>query len=268
MLRLNRCIACGTVVAILLGGALGFPRGVAGPPPCANCGSAAPFVDGAVANHCSHSPPCIDGCCIPNSQAYGFYPTQWRKWPVAQVAAAAPLGGQGISPPKLELPPPRDEIGGPPVLTPSTPPGLQETGPTPGLNPAPTPPAELKSEPSPSVIPALPSQGAPDLLPTPSPSATPQTTIPPALPSPLTEPSQRTEPPLSTEAPSAPGAPDRSLPLPSLLTPPETPEPSATPTATPDRSQTAPADKQGVIAQARWTPAQCSGPQSRKSIAR
>ena len=50
-----------------------------------------------------------DGVCYPNRQAYGFYQTQWRKWPGAEFAAA-----EKVEPPikaPETLPPPRKAPG-------------------------------------------------------------------------------------------------------------------------------------------------------------
>ena len=242
------------------------------PPPCANCGNHAALVDAAGYENgaCAHAPPCVDGCCIPNKQAYGFYPTQWRRWPVTQAQVAPPPGGGGVTPPKLDLPSPQDEITGPPVLTPTPAPGSQ--GPAPNLKSSdlkspsdgkPSSPSALLPEPS-AVLPGALPESTPFTLPGVSPtlpSETPNTTAPSVAPGPSST-TLPTETPAPSQFPTVPTTPpsepslEPSKTLPTPLTPPESTTP---PTTTPDRSQTTPLGKPSKVATATWTPA-CAGP--------
>jgi hypothetical protein len=73
---------------------------------CGDCGG------GSCQGRCHY---CVDGECTPNRATYGFYQTNWRKWPVAApVVPARPKPGsqpQGplLGPEDLDLPAAEDE---------------------------------------------------------------------------------------------------------------------------------------------------------------
>ena len=62
---------------------------------------------------------CVDGICTPRQHTYGYYQTNWRRWPVAPPAIPeSPLttGRMDVGNQDLELPEPADESSQDPEL--------------------------------------------------------------------------------------------------------------------------------------------------------
>ena len=82
---------------------------------------------------------CVDGQCIPKRETFGYYQTQWRRWPVAPPAVAAPLppSGDGL---QFDLPSSTDEDSQIPELRhrrerAGNLPGVEPPTPDDGMNP-------------------------------------------------------------------------------------------------------------------------------------
>ena len=164
-------------------------------------------------HHHGHHAGCRDGACVPycpvRPQQFGFYGTQWRRWPgsaVVQVSGTRDAGP--ISPPRSAVPGPNEESlnpqadqepaadagadagrGAAPTATP------REPLPEPALAPKPVaePTAPKVLEPAPEVRREPPPQPAPepktDAVPEPTaeskPVPRPESPLPPAEPKPL-----------------------------------------------------------------------------------
>jgi hypothetical protein len=117
--------------------------------------------------HSVVSPQCADGSCVPRRLTNGYYPTTWRRWPVEPPSRGKAGVREGISAPKVELPPPRLETYLPEGLLIAPPPdpggadGGFDPGPRESIPGAPPPgpaaprgespqgvPPELRSEPT------------------------------------------------------------------------------------------------------------------------
>ena len=177
----------------------------AGAMPCQACG---PACGGHGGRH-GHHAGCRDGHCVPycpvRPDRYGYYGTQWRRWPGQQIAQVS--NNQDASPAS----PPRSEV-----------PGADEES----MNP------RADDLPAPTTQPAAPlTPAAPDLLP--SRPAQPQPT--PDLRQP--DPAMQLEPEEPAAAPEAAPAPaPATVPEPAPTPTPEaapTPEPAAKPDAAP-----------------------------------
>jgi hypothetical protein len=161
--------------------------------------------------------------CVPQRVTYGYFPTQWRRWPIEHVEAVAPGEPETVPTPAAQpLPeaPPQDEIPqppsgpaekppeepsappfdtGPPTQPPAAPPG--------GEMPLPPPLEDEPFAPPPSESPLPPFEDAPPGLPpaeSPVPGATPE---PPADTKPseeLPEPPGQAPPPDLDAPPTMP----------------------------------------------------------------
>jgi hypothetical protein len=166
----------------------------AGAMTCTTCGPACGGHGGLHGHH--HG--CREGNCVPycpvRPDRYGFYGTQWRKWPGQQILqvsndqAAAPIAPprsevpdadeESMNPSAGDLPAPAPQAAAPltapaPDLLPSRP----ETAPTPdGFQPEP----QRQAEPAP-----VPERAVPE--PAPAPAVTPEPTPAPAQPRPEDE---------------------------------------------------------------------------------
>jgi hypothetical protein len=60
----------------------------------------------------AHRGYCVEGQCYPNPMYFGYYPTQWRRWPSAQPQSPTPADDQ-VAPPRQfpagDVPDPLDE---------------------------------------------------------------------------------------------------------------------------------------------------------------
>ena len=99
--------------------------------------------------HQGHHAGCRDGVCVPycpvRPQQFGFYGTQWRRWPGSDVVPVSGMRDAGpVAPPRSAVPGPNEESMNPEAG--------QETAANPGVDPgtAPAPlatPRELPPEP-------------------------------------------------------------------------------------------------------------------------
>jgi hypothetical protein len=68
----------------------------------------------------SNAQPCQDGRCAPNRKSWGYFPTQWTRWPNAvypdMIGPPAKRGGDQLPPSSIELPSPNNEAD---IQTPS-----------------------------------------------------------------------------------------------------------------------------------------------------
>jgi hypothetical protein len=173
------------------------PAGGAG---CHSCGPGG--CRQAHGKHHGHHAGCRDGVCVPycpvRPQQFGFYGTQWRRWPgsaVVQVSGTRDAGP--VSPPRSAVPGPNEESLNPqgdeePAAEPTAPRNLEpapemrreppaepQPAPEPKTEPTPEPKPEPKSEPlfpsaepkqlpaEPKPLPAEPSPPAPEAKPRP-----------------------------------------------------------------------------------------------------
>ncbi|MFM1903326.1 MAG: hypothetical protein RLZZ440_1226 [Planctomycetota bacterium] len=161
----------------------------AGAMPCTNCGPACGGHGGLHGHH--HG--CRDGQCVPycpvRPDRYGYYGTQWRKWPGQQVMqvsnnqAVAP-----VSPPRSEVPGADEESMNPnagdlPAPAPQA--AAPLTAPAPDLLP-PRP----ETEPAPAARQPEPAAPAPAPAPTPTETPTPPPAPPTVKPEPTPAPAQ------------------------------------------------------------------------------
>lgn len=141
---------------------------------CTSCGP-------ACGGHHGHHAGCRDGHCVPycpvRPDRYGFYGTQWRRWPGQQIVqvsndqAVAPA-----SPPRSEVPGADEELMAPPTgelpapseaaAGPLTAPDLLSP------RPAETQPMPEARQPEPA-MPVVPEPAAPAVAPTPAPEPAP-----------------------------------------------------------------------------------------------
>jgi len=74
--------------------------------------SSAVAVNTAVGQSHAHRGYCVEGQCYPNPMYFGYYPTQWRRWPSAQPQMPTPADDQ-VAPPRHfpagDVPDPLDE---------------------------------------------------------------------------------------------------------------------------------------------------------------
>jgi hypothetical protein len=173
------------------------PAGGAGCPSCGPGGCRQ-----AHGKHHGHHAGCRDGVCVPycpvRPQQFGFYGTQWRRWPgsaVVQVSGTRDAGP--VSPPRSAVPGPNEESLNPqgdeePAAEPTAPRNLEpapemrreppaepQPAPEPKTEPTAEPKPEPKSEPlfpsaepkqlpaEPKPLPAEPSPPAPEAKPRP-----------------------------------------------------------------------------------------------------
>ena len=145
--------------------------------------------------HQGHHAGCRDGVCVPycpvRPQQFGFYGTQWRRWPGSDVVPVSGMRDAGpVAPPRSAVPGPNEESMNPEAG--------QETAADPGVSPgaAPTPlatPRELPPEPlsrlQPTVEPPAPKVLEPEAEMQPEPPAKLQPEpVPDAKPVPVPEP--------------------------------------------------------------------------------
>lgn len=169
------------------------PAGAMG---CTNCGTACGG-QGRLHGHHGHHQGCRDGQCVPycpvRPDRYGFYGTQWRRWPGQQILQVS--NNQEATP----VAPPRSEV-----------PDADEESMNPQADdlPAPAPQAATPlTAPAPDLIPSQ-----PEARPTPTPRQPDRT--PPAAPEPAPEPAPAPAPqakPDSAPKPAQPRAQDENL---------------------------------------------------------
>jgi hypothetical protein len=97
----------------------------------------------------TNAQPCQDGKCAPKRETWGYYKTQWQRWPNAvypdMIGPPAKRGGDQIPPSSIELPSPANEAD---VQTPSATRGPTHVAPptggqpdsAPNMETTPTPP--------------------------------------------------------------------------------------------------------------------------------
>jgi hypothetical protein len=177
----------------------------AGAMPCTRCGPACGGHGGGLHGH--HA-GCREGNCVPycpvRPDRYGYYGTQWRRWPGQQVMQVSnDQAATPVKPPRSEVPGPNEESMGPqaddlpapapeaaaPLTAPAPdllPPRPAETQPMPAARqPEPQQPAVPEQTPQPAPAPAPAPDPAPE--PAPEPAVKPAPTPTPAEPRPEDE---------------------------------------------------------------------------------
>lgn len=188
----------------------------AGGTACPSCGPGG--CRQAHGKHHGHHAGCRDGVCAPycpvRPQQFGFYGTQWRRWPggaVVQVSATRDAGP--ISPPRSAVPGPNEESLNPqadqePAANPD---GDAGNAPAPAATPReplPEPPVRPQPPSEPTASPDL--EPAPEMRrqpqPEPQPEPAPDSPLAPAEPKPL--PAEPPAPfPEAKPVPAEPSAP-------------------------------------------------------------
>lgn len=161
--------------------------------------------------HHGHQAGCRDGVCVPycpvRPQQFGFYGTQWRRWPGSEVVQISGTRDAGpVSPPRSAVPGPNEESlnpeaeqepaadagaedgrGAAPAATPREPLPEPAVPPKPAapkaLDPTPETRREPPAEPTPDPEPE--SASKPYLAPEPAAAPKPESQLPPAEPKPL-----------------------------------------------------------------------------------
>jgi hypothetical protein len=247
------CAACWLAAAPVVGLA-------ADKPPAARSRVSDPAVRPAGGGHCAscgpggcrqphgkhhgHHTGCRDGVCVPycpvRPQQFGFYGTQWRRWPGSEVVQVAGTRDAGpVSPPRSAVPGPSEESlnpeaeqepaadagaeagrGAAPAASPREP--LPEPAVPP--NPATEPTAPKVLDPVPEMRREPPAEPMPDLKPDPKPDPASE---PNSVPQPNLVPDTNLVPePAAAPKPESPLPPAEPKPLP---TEPSTPVPEAKP---------------------------------------
>lgn len=165
------------------------PAGGAG---CQSCGPGG--CRQAHGKHHGHHAGCRDGVCVPycpvRPQQFGFYGTQWRRWPGSDVVQVSTTRGAGPdSPPRSAVPGPNEESLNPqadqePAANPDADAGSVPAPAATAREPLPEPPARPKPpaepvlppvvEPAPEMRRESPAEPQPEPTPEPTPESAPQ----------------------------------------------------------------------------------------------
>lgn len=169
----------------------------AGARPCTNCGPACGGHGGGIHGH---QAGCREGYCVPycpvRPDRYGYYGTQWRKWPGQHIAQVS--NDQAVAPVK----PPRSEVPGP---------DEESMGPQTDDLPAPVPQAAAPlTTPAPDLLPSRPAEPQP--MPEARQAEPPRPIVPDPAPAPAPKPTPAAGPTVEpTPAPVQPRPEDENL---------------------------------------------------------